>query len=73
MFAATKLRRGMILTRIRVGDVKPWTMGEKSMCHLPLYYTTTTIEKLLLLAEEVMAGSEVWQDCHNLSTCTLHQ
>ena len=36
MFAATKLRRGMILTRIRVGDVKPWAMGEKAMCHLRL-------------------------------------
>ena len=34
----------MIFTRIRVGDVKPWEMGEKAMCHLPLFYPTTTIE-----------------------------
>ena len=36
--------KGMIFTRIRVGDVKPWAMGEKSMCHIPLSYATTTIE-----------------------------
>ena len=30
---ATKLRRGMIFTRIRVGGiVKPWTNGEKNPC-----------------------------------------
>ena len=73
MFAATKLRRGMILTRIRVGDVKPWAMREKAMCHLPLSYPTTTIKKLLLLVEAVMAGSGVWQDCQSFPTRTLHQ
>ena len=42
---ATKLRRGIIFTRIRVGEiVKPLPMREKSMCHLPLSYPTTSIK-----------------------------
>ena len=72
-FTTTKLRRGMIFPRIRVGDVKPWEMGGKAMCHLPLSYPTTTIKKLLLLVGAVMAGGGVWQDCQSLPTHTLHQ
>ena len=55
-FTATKLRRGMIFTRIRGGGgiVQLWAMGEKSMCHhpvwiaqLPLSYPTTTLTILM--------------------------
>ena len=55
-FAATKLRRGMIFTRIRGGRgiVQLWAMGEKPMClhpvwiaQLPLSYPTTTLNVLL--------------------------
>ena len=46
---------------------------KKSMCHLPLSYPTTTIEKLLLLVGAVIAGSGVWQDCQSFPTHTLHQ
>ena len=28
--------KGMILIRIRVGNVKLWAMGGKSMCHHPV-------------------------------------
>ena len=37
MFAETKLRRGMIFTRIRVGDVKPWPMGENPCVTFPCF------------------------------------
>ena len=80
MFAATKLRRGMILTRIRGEIVKPWAMGENTMCHHPVWFShislsyPTTILMLCRVVEAViLLGSGVWQDCQSFPTCTLHQ
>ena len=41
MFTETKLRRGMIFKRIRVGDVKPWCWSRVPQLQ----------KKLLVLAE----------------------
>ena len=71
--------KGMILTRIRGGIVKPWGYGGKSMCHHPVWLLILPCLiqppplKVLLLVGAVMAGNGVWQDCQSFPTRTLHQ
>ena len=62
MFTETKLRRGMILITIRVGNVKILAMGGKIhvsppflFSHLPLSHAITSL-KVLLLVGAVITG-----------------
>ena len=79
-FVATKLIRGMIFTRIRVGELsnlEPWEKIHVSppCFDFPIFpcFIQPPPLKALLLVGAVMAGSGVWQDCQSLPTCTLHQ
>ena len=75
MIVATKLKRGMIFTRIRVGEiVKTLANGvKKAMCLLSLSYPTTSIKNCCWWLRQLLFLGVGWQDWQSLPTCTLHQ
>ena len=77
MFMASKLRRGHDFHKDKGGEIaKPWAM-RKPMCHLSLFYPTTTIEIWCWWLRQLL----FWEWCgrtaspfpHTHSTCSwLH-